>query len=216
MKSDKKDVFSKNELLCGFDALDALWKRNFVPEKLERHYFLYWFVIYDGNIVRAAEALEVHRNTIQIHFLRFGFSQKAVHLRHFWRKLVAENKRASFESNFFKFYGQYNVKDKMSFNENKLLIRLWQTGFSFKTLSAHFMLWALRNNKSREWFQKKLGFTERHCLRVLVSCLNPKTTNGFWLAPLKPVPDEIYTERFLNRNMETQRLRRLRVLSDAG
>ncbi len=207
MKTKTDNIFSKNELLSGFDALDGLWKRNFVPEKLERHYFLYWFVIYDGNIIRAAEALQVHRNTIQVHFVRFGFAQKAVGLRHAWKQLAEKNKKASFESNFFKFCRQYDVKTGLSFKENKSLIRLWQTGFSFKTLGAHFMLWAVRNDKSREWFQKKLGYTGRHCLRVLVSCLNPKTTNGFWLAPLKPVPDEIYTERFLSRFKQTQKNR---------
>ena len=199
MERKTTDIFLKNELLCGFVVLDRMWKRNLLPWNLERHYFLYWFVVYQGNIVHAAEAMGIHRNTIQFNFVRFGFAAKTIRLRRLWEKLADQNPKASFESNFFKFYHSYNAPHQLSSGENKALIRLWQTGFSFKTLGAHYMLWALRNHKSREWFERKLGYSDRHCQRILVSCLNPKTTNGYWLLPLKPTGDEIYTKRYLTR-----------------
>ncbi len=60
---------SKTQMDHGFSTLNRLWKRGLFPEDLERHYFLHWFVIYKGNIIQTAKALDIHRNTIQGHFL---------------------------------------------------------------------------------------------------------------------------------------------------
>jgi hypothetical protein len=190
--------FSKTQLLQGFEILTRLWNRNLLPKDLERHYFLHWFVVYDGNIIKTAEALQIHRNTIQGHFLEFGFSKKSVRLRHSWQVLAEKNKKAIFESNFFKFSRQFGGKTKFTPEENKFLIKLWQTKFSFKTLTTHYLLWTIRTQKPKEWIQKKLGYSNRHRIRLLTSTLNPKTRDGFWLAPLKPCLQEIYTPRYRN------------------
>ncbi len=191
-------AFLKTNLLQGYETLNKLWNRNLLPKDLERHYFLHWFVVYQGNIIQTAKALQIHRNTIQGHFSQFGFSNKSVRLRHSWQMLIEKNKKASFESNFIKFYDQFGGKTKFSPEENKRLIQLWQTKFSFKTLMTHYLLWALRTEKTKDWIQKKLNYSERHRIRLLTSTLNPKTRDGFWLAPLKPDPEEIYSLRYRN------------------
>jgi len=190
--------FSKTNLLRGFETLNKLWTRNLFPKDLERHYFLHWFVFYQGNIIQTAKALQIHRNTIQGHFVEFGFSNKSVHLRHSWQKLIEKNKKISFESNFLKFYYQFGGKTKFTTEENQQLIKLWQTKFSFKTLMAHYLLWAIRTQKTKEWIQKKLNYSERHRIRLLTAILNPKTRDGFWLSPLKPRATEIYSARYRN------------------
>jgi hypothetical protein len=198
-------VFSKSDLLKGFKVLDQLWKRNLLPEDLERHYFLYWFIVYKGNIIKTAQALQVHRNTIQWHFMKFGFANKAVLLRHSWQKMTEKNKKASFESSFLKFYDQFAGGIKLNREENKILIALWQTQFSFKTLNAHYLLWALRAEKPKTWVQDKLNYSNRHRLRRLTSVLDSKTRDGFWLAPLKPLRNEIYGRSYLTRNMKPKK-----------
>jgi hypothetical protein len=110
--------------------------------------------------------------------------------------LLDKNKKASFESNFLKFYRKFGDKVKFTPDENKLLIKLWQTRFSFKTLMVHYLLWALRTQKPKDWVQKKLDYSERHRIRLLTSLLDPKTRDGFWLTPLKPTPQEIYSARY--------------------
>src|ERR1700677_2699218 len=115
-------AFSKSDLLRGFKVLDQLWNRNLLPEDLERHYFLYWFIVYKGNIIQASQALQIHRNTIQWHFLKFGFANKSVLLRHSWQKMTKKNKKVLFESDFFKFYHQFSGGIKLNREENKLLI----------------------------------------------------------------------------------------------
>jgi hypothetical protein len=155
-------------------------------------------VIYEGNIIQAAQGLRIHRNTIQGHFLKFGFSKKSIRLRHFWQTLTEKNKKASFESNFFKFYQKFVGRPKLSPEENKRLIKLWQTKFSFKSLMAHYLLWTVRTQKSKEWVQKKLDYSERHRIRLLTGVLNAKSRDGFWLLPLKPSPHEIYSDHYRN------------------
>jgi len=176
-----------------FDVLDRIWARDMVPWNLEQHYFLFWFIFYQGDIQRIADGLDVHRNTIQFQLDRFGILGKSEELLKIWAELAVENKKTAYELNFLKLYQMYNGKSKVTPAENKILIRLWQAGFSFKTLGAHYMLWALRNEKSKEWLQKKLGYSSHHCMRVLVSILDPNSTTGLWLAPLKPNPSEIYS-----------------------
>jgi hypothetical protein len=188
--------FSKKNLLQGFQTLNKLWERNLLPKDLERHYFLHWFVIYQGNIIQTAKGLQIHRNTIQGHFLEFGFSKKSVRLRHSWQTLIEKNKKASFETNFAKFYQKFGGSPKFTAEENNRLIALWKTKFSFKTLMAHYLFWALRTHKTKVWVQKKLDYSERHRIRLLTSILKPKTRDGFWLAALKPTSKEIYSARY--------------------
>jgi hypothetical protein len=191
-------LLSNTDLLQGLQSLNKLWARGLFPKDLERHYFLHWFVVYQGNIIQTAKALQIHRNTIQGHFLQFGFSNKSILLRHSWQVLIEKNKKTPFESNFLKFYNQFGGKTKFSPEENKNLITLWKTKFSFKTLMAHYLLWALRHDKSKEWVQKKLDYSDRHRIRLLTSVLTPKNRDGFWLAPLKPSSQEIYSDRYRN------------------
>jgi hypothetical protein len=191
-------AFSKSDLLKGFKTLNQLWNKNLVPEDLERHYFLYWFVVYKGNIIQTAQALQIHRNTIQWHFLNFGFANKTVLLRHSWRKMTEKNKKVSFESNFLKFYLKFAGGTKLTVEENKFLVALWKTQFSFKTLGAHYLLWALRTGKTKEWVQDKLNYSSRHRLRRLTSMLDSKTRDGFWLSTLKPSFREVYSSRYRN------------------
>jgi hypothetical protein len=188
-------VFSKVDLYQGFGILDELWGRNLVPDDLERHYFLYWFVIYGGNISETAKALQIHRNTMQGHFSKLDFSNKAVRLRHSWQTLTAQRRRSSFELNFSKFYRGFGGGARLSRKENKFLTNLWKTRFPFQTLTPHYLLWALNANKSKDWVLKKLNFSGRHRNRLLTSLRDTETRDGFWLGPLVPVRDEIEPRR---------------------
>jgi hypothetical protein len=203
------DGFAKNNLLQGLNLLERLWLRDFVPADMERHYFLFWFAACQGDLLQTAEALQVHQNTVRFHFLRFGFSDKSESLRNLWRKLNEKSRKDYFEFNFCRFHRLADGKNELNYGENKRLIRLWQTGFSFTAISAHYMLWALRNHKSKKWIRKKLGYSTQHCMRVLVSLLDSRSPNSRWLAHLKPMRDEIYTRLPKNtpmKNRESQRL----------
>src|SRR6185295_2199003 len=118
---------SRPKWLQGLSTLNRLWKRGLFPKDLERHYFLHWFVVYNGNIIKTAKALQIHRNTIQGYFLDLGYSNKSVKLRHQWRALNEKSKNSSFEKKFYSFYQQFSKKPRFSSEENAGLVGLWQT-----------------------------------------------------------------------------------------
>jgi hypothetical protein len=183
--------FSKKRLLEGYRTLNGLWQKGLLPDDLELHFFLHWFAFCRGNISHAAKALQIHRNNMQDRFLRFGLQGKTFKLRHSWFRLAEKNRRASFQSNFFRVYRQVGGKPKFTQKENRRLTALWQTGFPFKTLLAHYALWGIRAGKPKPWIQKQLGYSHRHHLRLLTTIRDPRNGNGFWLSPLKPRPEEV-------------------------
>ncbi len=185
----------KPKWLKGLSTLGLLWKKGLFPQDLERHYYLHWFVIYKGNIIQTAKALDIHRNTIQGHFLDLGYSKKSVKLRHAWQKLEIAQK-SSFEKRFYSFYKKFGVKPSFSPEENNALVGLWQAKFPFKTLTPHYLLWTIRVAKPKDWVEKKLGYSYRHRARLLSNLPKPKTRDGFWLSPLKPQVKEIYSRRY--------------------
>ncbi len=180
----------------GLSILNRLWKRALFPEDLERHYFLHWFVVYKGNIIQTAKALQIHRNTIQGHFLDLGYSKKSVKLRHAWQKLNEKSPKTPFEKKFLSFYNRFGAKPRFSPDENAALVGLWQVKFPFKTLTPHYLLWSIRSHKPKDWIQKKMGYSYRHRARLLSHVLKPKSRDGFWLSPLKPQVQEIYSSRY--------------------
>lgn len=194
-----KTIFSPNKKswINGLSILSQLWKRGLFPQDLERHYFLHWFVTYDGNIIKTAKALEIHRNTIQGHFLQLGYSKKSVQLRHSWQKL-SETSQQSFEKKFQFFYEKFSPKTRFTPQENAALVALWQTRFPFKTLTPHYLLWAIRAGKPKDWVLKTTGYSYRHRARLLSHLLKPKSRDAFWLSPLKPTSKEIYSARYRN------------------
>jgi hypothetical protein len=189
-------ISSKSEWVQGLSALNRLWKRGLLPENLRRHYFLHWFVLYKGNIIQTAKALQIHRNTIQGHFLALGYSKKSVKLRHAWQKLDEKFPKLPFQKKFHSFYTCFTGKIRFSPDENKALVGLWKIRFPFKTLTPHYLLWSIRSGKPKNWVQKKMGYSYRHRARLLSHVLKPKSRDGFWLSPLKPLLKEVYSARY--------------------
>jgi hypothetical protein len=196
MAFKKPSSVSKTDWLRGLPTLNRLWKRGLYPGDLERHYFLHWFVIYKGNIIQTAKALQIHRNTIQGHFLQLGYSKKSVRLRHAWQKMDEKLPKAAFAKKFYSFYQKHANKPRLSAEENAGLVGLWQVKFPFKTLTPHYLLWAIRSGKTKEWVQKELGYSYRHRARLLSHVVKPNSRDGFWLSPLKPSVKEIYSQRY--------------------
>jgi hypothetical protein len=186
---------SKSKWVQGLSTLSGLWKRGLLPHDLERQFFLQWFVVYKGNIAHTAKAIGLHRSTIQGYFLKFGYAKKAVKLRHTWQRMELD-KKESFEKRFYSFYKEFGGKPSFTPEEIAGLVGLWQTKFPFKTLYPHYILWAVRSGKPRDWVEKKLDYSYRHRARLLNPLLNPKTRDGFWLSPLKPQVKEIYLSRY--------------------
>jgi hypothetical protein len=196
MAFKKPSGVSKKSWLGGLSTLNRLWKRGLYPDDLERHYFLHWFVIYKGNIIQTAKALQIHRNTIQGHFLQLGYSKKSVRLRHTWQRMNEKSPKVAFVKKFYSFYQKHAIKPRLSAEENAGLMSLWQAKFPFKTLTPHYLLWAIRSGKSKEWVQKELGYSYRHRARLLSHVVKPNSRDGFWLSPLKPLVKEIYSQRY--------------------
>jgi hypothetical protein len=187
---------SRTKWVQGLSTLNSLWKKGLFPEDLRRHYFLHWFVIYKGNIIQTAKALGIHRNTIQGHFLELGYSKKSVRLRHAWQKILESSPQHSFEKKFHSFYHRFSGKTRFTPAENASLVGLWQAKFPFKSLMPHYILWSIRSGKPKDWVQKKLQYSYRHRARMLSHLLKTNTRDGFWLSPLKPKLQEIYSERY--------------------
>ena len=196
MTFKKPTAVPRKTLSKGLSTLSGLWKNGFFPDDLERHYFLHWFVVHDGNIIQTAKALQIHRNTIQGHFLHLGYSKKSVRLRHAWQLLNEKYPDDPFGKKFHRFYLKAARKPVLSAEENAGLTALWQVKFPFKTLVPHYLLWAIRAGRSKGWVQKELGYSYRHRARLLSHLLKANSRDGFWLAPLKPQLSEIYSPRY--------------------
>lgn len=186
----------KTKLTQGLNTLSRLWKRGLVPDDLERHYMLYWFIVSGGNILEAARRLDIHRNTIQGYFLRFKYSRKAVQLRHAWADLKSRFPRKSPAELFHMFYRRFGGRPSFGIPETKGLVSLWSAGFPMKVLNAHYLLWACREGKDRSWIESRLGFSNRHQLRIFGLIGRPRTRENFWLKPLSPQRDEWYLPRY--------------------
>jgi len=184
------------KLLKGLNSLGLLWKRGLLPDDLERHYMLYWFLRCHGNILETARTLKIHRNTIQGYFLRFKYANKAVKLRHAWQSLNDRFPRKSEPDRFRIFYRRFGRIPALTAAENQGLVALWDSGFPMKVLNAHYLLWASRSGKSRSWIESNLDFSNRHQLRIFGQIGKPKTREHFWLSPLKPSRDEWYLPRY--------------------
>lgn len=180
----------------GLAGLNRLWEKGLVPEDLERSYMLYWFLVCGGNILETARRLRIHRNTIQGYFLRFKYSRRAVLLRHEWGKLKEQNPDRSEADLFHAFYRRHGSKPVFRESETRSLVALWSAGFPMKVLKAHYLLWASRKGKSRSWIEGKLGFSNRHQLRIFGLIGKPGTRENFWLKELSPRPDEWYLPRY--------------------
>jgi hypothetical protein len=85
--------FSKTNLLKGYQTLNKLWNRGFLPEDLELHYFLYWLAFCGSNMTHTAQELQMDRTYLLIHFRRFGFARKTYDLRYAWQRLAGKNKK---------------------------------------------------------------------------------------------------------------------------
>lgn len=186
-------------LLEGLKTLDRLWMRGLVPDDLEKHYFLTWFILCQGNILETARRLRIHRNTIQDHFFQYGYANKAVVLRHAWRRLAAAHPGRSFENLFHEFYQRQAKKPVLTRAEHTGLLHLWNAGFPRKVLPHHYLLWAVRHGKTREAISTRLSFSVRHQMRLFSQILNPRSRAGRWLEPLKPKPEEWYRPRYQAR-----------------
>ena len=186
----------KKNLTRGLHTLGRLWSRGLVPEDLERHFMLYWFLICGGNILEAARRLKIHRNTIQGYFLRFHYSRRAVRLRHAWMRLKTRFPRKDEAQLFHAFYGKYGSKPSFAGEETRGLVSLWSACFPMNVLKAHYLLWASRKGKSRDWIESRLGFSNRHQLRIFGSIGRAGSRENFWLAPLSPKRDEWYLPRY--------------------
>jgi hypothetical protein len=185
----------KTKLLKGLNNLGHLWKRGLIPENLERHYMLFWFLQSGGNILEAARRLKIHRNTIQGYFLRFGYSKRAVKLRHEWNALREKHPRKSEADLFHLFYHSHNGKPRFSAVESDGLVLLWNTGFPMKVLKAHFLLWAVRSEKNRAWIADQLDFSNRHQLRIFGQLNRPASREFFWLSCLQLKKNEWFLRR---------------------
>jgi hypothetical protein len=187
---------NKTKLVKGLNTLSRIWKRRLVPDDLEKHYMLYWFLACGGNILETARHLNIHRNTIQGYFLRFKYSKKAVKLRHAWRQLNARFPRRTETDLFNRFYHRFGLKPSFSVQDNQGLVTLWNAGFPMKVLKAHYLLWASRSDKSRAWIESRLEFSNRHQLRIYGQIGRLGTRENFWLKPLNPKRDEWYLPRY--------------------
>jgi hypothetical protein len=186
----------KTRLSRGLRTLSLLWKRGLVPDDLERSYMLYWFLVCGGNILEAARRLGIHRNTIQGYFLRFRYSRRAVRLRHAWGNLKERFPRKAEAELFHLFYRQHGEKPSFGSTETRGLVSLWSAGFPMKVLKAHYLLWASRRGKDRDWIESRLGFSNRHQLRIFGQIGRTGTRENFWLRTLSPKRDEWYLPRY--------------------
>ncbi len=190
---------SSSDVKKGLEVLDQFWKSGYRPDDLERHYFFTWFALSDGRILRAVKKMGIHRNTFQNYLAKMRLSHQAIKLRRVWESLEDGKGEKTFNSRLLDMYKKMKSKPNITPAQSAALVGLWKSGFPNKMMMPHFVLWATRSGKSREWVQKELDFSLRHTIRVLARIANPKTDTAFWLSPIKPTAKEIYKPRYYSR-----------------
>jgi hypothetical protein len=188
----------QTELKAGLMTLNDLWKKGYLPDDIEKHFFLTWFALSEGIILRAVKQTGLHRNTFQNYLIIFGLRGKAIKMRFAWEKLDDGKGDKTISHRIHTFYKKYDSKIKLTPQQNDALVRLWKTGIPLKMTLPHFVLWATRAGKSREWMKQKLDFSNRHLIRVLTG-ITKNSSVMFWLAPLKPQIKEIYKPMYHSR-----------------
>jgi hypothetical protein len=194
-----RDEATRNEWKKGLETLNAFWKSGCFPDDMERHFFLTWFALSDGRILKAVRDMKLHRNTFQNYLAKFRLARQTIRLRRLWQKLDDGKGAKTFDSRMLAFYRKTTTRPSMTPDQNNALIGLWKTGFPSKLLMPHFVLWGIRAGKSREWLRKNLDFSNRHLIRVLSRIAQPKCRENFWLSPLGPKAVELYLPRYRSR-----------------
>jgi len=199
MKKTLKSGSSPTEWKKGLETLNAFWKAGCRPDDMERHFFLTWFALSEGRILQAVHDMGLHRNTFQNYLAKFRLSRQTIRLRHLWQQLDDAKGPKTFNTRMMAFYRKTTPKPTITPAQNEALIGLWKTGFPSKMLMPHFVLWAIRSGKGRDWVRKELDFSNRHLIRVLSRISQPKSADAFWLSPLKPKAVELYLPRYRTR-----------------
>jgi len=199
MKSKLKPGSSPQDWKKGLLALNHFWKAGYMPDDMERHFFLTWFALSEGRILQAVQAMQLHRNTFQNYLSKFRLARQTIRLRRLWQDLDDGKGAKTFGTRMGSYYKKTTPKPALTPEQNKDLIGLWKTGIPSKMLMPHYVLWAIRAGKSREWIRKKLDFSNRHLIRVLSRVAQPKSKDHFWLSPLKPKAQELYLPRYQTR-----------------
>jgi len=199
MKMALRNEASRAEWKKGLETLNTFWKAGCFPDDMERHFFLTWFALSDGRILKAVREMKLHRNTFQNYLAKFRLARQTIRLRRLWQRLDDGKGAKTFDARMYAYYKKTTPKPSMTSEQNKALIGLWKTGFPSKLLMPHFVLWGIRSGKSREWLRKSLDFSNRHLIRVLSRIAQPKSRENFWLGPLAPKAIELYLPRYRSR-----------------
>jgi len=199
MKSTLRKDSTRAQWLVGLKVLDGLWKSGYLPNDLKAHYYLTWFALNDGYILSMVNDLGLHRNTYQVFRSEYRLKGPSTQLRYYWQNLSEGLHPVPFETRFLKLYKHVFPKQKLNTKQNNKLIGLWKTGFPFKILRSHFLLWGTRSGKDREWLYKKTDLSKRQLFRCLKNIVTPKRPEHFWLSPLAPKATEFYRERYFTR-----------------
>jgi hypothetical protein len=199
MKQHLRTGVSRSEWKKGLETLNTFWKSGCLPDDMERPFFLTWFALSEGRILKAVREMKLHRNTFQNYLAKFRLARQTIRLRRLWQKLDDGKGAKTFDARMLAFYRKTTPRPNVNPEQNKSLVALWKTGFPSKLLMPHFVLWGIRSGKSREWLRKKLDFSNRHLIRVLSRIAVPKTRENFWLAPLTPKAIELYLPRYRSR-----------------
>jgi hypothetical protein len=177
---------SKRGLLQGLHLLKWLWNRSLKPKDLKKHFFLTWFAFTNGNASRQASRIGLHRNTLLSTFREQRGTAKTLKMRFLWKKIQTSFPKNSFQKQFFPFYKKAARIPAFTRSESKDLVNLWLTGFPFKALRPHYVLWAFRNGFTQEKIGKMLGVSTRTIHRVRYSNVRKGSAAAKWLSSLKP------------------------------
>ncbi len=182
-----KPIYSPEHHQAGLKTLEALWSRGIAPAQAKTHWFFTWYTLHNCNMRNASKVTRLHRNTLYSYFNTSLGLKSLIPFRRLWNKNMKVNPSEPFEGNFHQFWKNIRFKFDLSAIDNAALIGLWRTGFPARMLPPCFVLWALRNGKSRDYILNKFEITHRNTIYYhFWNWRLKKSKTYYWLGPMNP------------------------------
>ncbi len=195
-----EDIFRKmGDFKKGLAPLGRIWARGIKPHDLRFHYWTTWFSRANGNATVMSRLCGYHRNHVRAIIGILRGSKKTYRFRVKWLSLARKYPKKPFADRVGLLYSAIGGRPTLSANENSGLVSLWFSGFPFKVLRAHYVLWASRKGISRKEVCRRFGFHPRTLHRIRFEAVKKNSRTARWLEPMKPSRADWYPKGLRGR-----------------
>ncbi len=183
----------------GFKVLDRLWSKGLTPKDLKFHFYFTWFAQTNGYVTAMARITGFHRNKILYVFKALVGTPKTYRFRAKWNSLCKKKPVWPFPLMVLELYKFAGGRPRLNIPENRVLVDFWLTGFPYKLLRSHYVLWSFRRGMGWDEVIKRLRFNLRTLHRIRFAAVKRGSPAWKWLQPLNPSIGDWYPKGMKGR-----------------